>query len=163
VENQSFSDLEGIIIDGSSFDKTLAIPRKYPHVSKVVSEPDRGIYDAMNKGIRLAEGDIVGILNADDFYASPGVLKKVAKVFENPAIDACYGDLLYVDCSNTEKIVRRWKSGSFAAQKFYWGWMPPHPTFFVQDQSMNALACSILSLAPLQITKLWYGFWSNTK
>jgi glycosyltransferase len=86
----------------------------------------------MNKGIRLAQGDIIGILNADDFYTSANVLAKVAEVFEDPTVDACYGDLQYVDRANTGKIVRHWRSGPFSLKKFYWGWMPPHPTFFAR-------------------------------
>lgn len=132
VSSQTFHEVQHIIIDGESIDATISVASRFPHISRIVSEPDNGVYDAMNKGIRLAEGEIVGILNADDFYSSSDVLGKVVKVFENPAIDACYGDLVYVDYSNTEKIVRRWKSGAFEAKRFYWGWMPPHPTFFVR-------------------------------
>jgi glycosyltransferase involved in cell wall biosynthesis len=106
--------------------------RAYPHISHIVSESDQGIYDAMNKGIRLAQGDIVGILNADDFYASSDILAKVAAIFADPAIDACYGDLVYMDSTDTGKVVRYWRSGAFSPRKFYWGWMPPHPTFFVR-------------------------------
>lgn len=98
----------------------------------IVSEPDQGIYDAMNKGVRMAQGDIVGILNSDDYYASPAVLAKVVEVFNNPAIEACYGDLIYVDAADTGRTVRYWRSGGYAPNKFYWGWMPPHPTFFVR-------------------------------
>ena len=88
----------------------------------------------MNKGIAMATGDIVGILNADDYYPSNDVLEKVTEQFKDPTIGACYGDLLYVDAENTEKVVRTWKSGDFEPEKFYWGWMPPHPTFFVRRE-----------------------------
>lgn len=142
--------VEHLLIDGGSQDGTLDIIKTYcaesVHASgsslraHYISEPDRGIYDAMNKGIKLAHGEIVGILNADDFYASPDVLAKVAKVFEDPEVEACYGDLCYVrpDAGRRGKpedgfaIVRYWKSGGYHARGFYRGWMPPHPTFFVR-------------------------------
>lgn len=133
VAGQSSAGVEHIVIDGGSTDETLVVARSFRHVSLIVSEPDQGIYDAMNKGIRMATGDIIGILNADDFYTSPDVLAKVVAVFEDPAIDGCYGDLVYVDPTNTGKVVRYWRSGAFAPRKLYWGWMlPPHPTFFVR-------------------------------
>ena len=98
--------------------------------SIVISEPDKSEYDAMNKGLRLADGDIVGILNADDFYAHDRVLERISKVFEDVETVACYGDLVYVDPLNVYKIKRYWKSGTYNKDRFYWGWMPPHPTFF---------------------------------
>ncbi|MFH0784034.1 MAG: glycosyltransferase family 2 protein [Pseudomonadota bacterium] len=132
VAGQSLVEIEHIIVDGGSTDETVLLACSYRHLSQIVSEPDQGIYDAMNKGIRLATGDIVGILNADDFYSSPEVLEKVVAVFEDPAIDGCFGDLIYVGETDTEKIVRYWRSGTFNLRKFYWGWAPPHPTFFVR-------------------------------
>ena len=132
VESQVDTTLEHLIVDGGSTDGSLDIVRTYSHIAQIVSEPDNGMYVAMNKGINLAKGEVVGILNADDFYARPDILAKVAVVFQNPVIDACYGDLIYVDTADTTKVVRYWRSGAFAPQKFYWGWMPPHPTFFVR-------------------------------
>jgi glycosyltransferase involved in cell wall biosynthesis len=132
VHAQSHSDIEHIIVDGASTDGTLSIVANYPQVCKVVSEPDKGIYDAMNKGIALSTGDVVGILNSDDFYAHPDVLRKVAAAFEDPAVDAVYGDLLYVDAENPGRVLRSWKSGMYRPGRFKWGWMPPHPTFFVR-------------------------------
>ena len=127
------SDVEHIIIDGASTDSTLKTIEHYKDsLTKVVSEPDNGIYDAMNKGLKFATGDVVGILNSDDFYASPDVLKKVANAFAVSDVDACYGDLVYVDQKDTNKIIRYWRAGDFNARKFYMGWMPPHPTFFVR-------------------------------
>ncbi len=110
----------------------MVVARRYPHISQIVSEADLGIYDAMNKGIGMSQGDIVGILNADDFYTSSDILAKVAAVFQDSAIDACYGDLVYVDNTDIGKVVRSWRAGNFSLRKFYWGWMPPHPTFFVR-------------------------------
>lgn len=132
VSEQSV-DVEHIIIDGVSTDGTLKTVEHYrDSLAKVVSEPDAGIYDAMNKGLKLATGDVIGILNADDFYASSDVLKKVANVFSEPDVDACYGDLVYVDSKDLNKVTRYWHSGNFNVRKFYLGWMPPHPTFFVR-------------------------------
>ncbi|NDC76356.1 MAG: glycosyltransferase [Chitinophagia bacterium] len=132
VHAQTYPDIEHIIVDGASTDKTLSIVANYPQIRKVVSEPDMGIYDAMNKGIALASGDVVGILNSDDFYAHPDVLHKVVAAFEDPSVDAVYGDLLYVDAENPRRVLRSWKSGRYRPGRFKWGWMPPHPTFFVR-------------------------------
>ena len=132
VGNQGL-ELEHLIIDGGSTDDTLSIAQAHQaQLANIVSEPDDGIYDAMNKGIALATGDIIGILNADDFYAGNDVLARVAAAFEDPSIDACYGDLKYVDSDDIDKVVRYWRSGEFNSRKFYHGWMPPHPTFFVR-------------------------------
>lgn len=126
-------DVEHIFVDGGSTDHTSQIVEKYRgSLSTVVSEPDHGIYDAMNKGVSLASGEIVGILNADDFYPSSGILRQVAEVFSDPDVDACYGDLCYLDAQKPSRVVRHWRAGEYASGKFYWGWMPPHPTFFVR-------------------------------
>ena len=133
VSEQSYKNIEYIIIDGKSTDNTLSKIDSYrDKIKHIVSEPDNGIYDAMNKGMRLASGDIIGILNADDYYAYNGVLADVVKTFEDSPVDTCYGDLFYVNASDTQKIVRYWKSGDFYPNNFYHGWMPPHPTFFVR-------------------------------
>ncbi|MBK6901354.1 MAG: glycosyltransferase [Saprospirales bacterium] len=124
---------EHIIVDGGSSDGTLEMVRSYGRkIAQVVSEPDHGIYDAMNKGIRLATGDVVGILNADDFFTNPVVLEKVASVFEEKKVDSVYGDLEYVHPVQTGKVMRTWKSGPFEPRDFLMGWMLPHPTFFVK-------------------------------
>lgn len=125
-------NIEHLLIDGGSGDATLEIVREYPHIDRIVSEPDRGIYDAMNKGILASTGDVVGILNADDFYAHGEVLGKVIEVFSDRSIDSCYGDLVYVDAADTARVVRSWHAGAYDMNQFYRGWMPPHPTFFVR-------------------------------
>jgi glycosyltransferase involved in cell wall biosynthesis len=133
VASQGYPDLEHIIVDGNSSDATLAIVFRHEDlIDKLISEPDHGIYDAMNKGIALATGEVIGILNSDDFYANPYVLKKVACIFEDEAVDTSYGDLVYVDPANVKRITRYWRAGAHHPRSFYGGWMPPHPTFFVR-------------------------------
>jgi len=132
VSNQGL-EVEHIIIDGGSDDETLEILENHRcQVAKVISEPDCGIYDAMNKGLKLTSGDVIGILNADDFYSNSRALSKVAASFEDEKIDSCYGDLVYVDSTDIRKVFRYWRSGSYDRRKFYNGWMPPHPTFFAR-------------------------------
>ena len=152
VQRQTLSP-EHIVVDGKSTDGTLdilsAAQKRDPRLV-FVSEADTGIYDAMRKGIGRAQGDVIGCLNADDFYASPTVLEQVAQIFSDPTIDSCYGDLLYVRSQSadgagprlseangelrlpSEKVVRRWRAGVMSPGAFHWGWMPPHPTFFVR-------------------------------
>ena len=135
INGQKNTFIEHIVIDGGSEDRTGDILKASGHFTHFVSEPDNGIYDAMNKGLYLATGEIVGILNADDFYAHEKVLANVLKVFEDSSVNACYGDLQYIDYDNTDKVVRHWRSGEYTSPKqFYWGWMPPHPTFFVRKR-----------------------------
>jgi len=132
VANQEHPFIEHIIVDGLSKDNTLAIANEFSHIAKVISEKDNGIYDAMNKGVQLATGDVIGILNSDDFYTAPTVLSKVAKAFEDTAVEVVYGDLQYVKQNNTNVVIRTWKAGTFKKRYLYYGWMPPHPTFFVR-------------------------------
>jgi glycosyltransferase involved in cell wall biosynthesis len=135
VINQSYRDVEYIIIDGQSSDATLSIIEKYKNqISKIVSEKDNGLYDALNKGIALATGDVIGILHSDDFYTSTNVLQLYADTFQKNYSDAVYSDLYYVDKVNTDKIIRKWKSGYYKSNSFLYGWMPPHPTFFVKAE-----------------------------
>lgn len=133
VAEQSHSDVEHIIIDGASTDGTLGVIGQYAAGNtRIVSEPDNGVYDAMNKGLRLATGEVVGFLNADDVYENQDVLKRIAGVFDNSEIDACYGDLVYVSPRDTRRIVRYWRSRPYRDGLFERGWMPAHPTFYAQ-------------------------------
>ena len=132
VAAQTHPSVEHIVVDGASTDRTMEIVRKYPHVAKVVSERDRGIYDAMNKGLALATGEVIGTLNADDFYASPDVLSAVADTFQDASVDVTYADLCYVDQNDPTRIVRYWRSSAFVPGSYRNGWCPPHPTFFVR-------------------------------
>jgi glycosyltransferase involved in cell wall biosynthesis len=135
VKEQSHKDIEHIIIDGGSTDNTLkVIAKEGAHVAKLVSEPDKGLYDAMNKGIECASGEIIGFINADDFYASTDVLARVADVFYDPKVDACYSDLCYVKQHDISTVVRYWRSSVFIPGSFEVGWCPPHPTFFVRSE-----------------------------
>ena len=135
VLSQSYTDIEYLIIDGGSHDRTTDIIEKYEDkIGYWVSEPDQGMYYALNKGLRAATGDVIGILNSDDFYANENVIQKVANTFKNENIGCTYGDLVYVDKKNVEKHFRYWKAGEFKKDLLKRGWMPPHPTFFVRKE-----------------------------
>lgn len=135
---QTHADLEYIIVDGASSDGTLDIIGRYSDkISKVISEPDKGIYDAMNKGVQVATGDIIGILNSDDFYSDENVIKDIANQIEQQKAEACYADLVYVDRNNVDKVIRQWKAGAYEHGYFRKGWMPPHPTFFLSKKAYN--------------------------
>ena len=140
VAAQSYAGKEHIIVDGGSTDGTLEIIERFRiHISKLVSEKDDGLYDALNKGLRLAEGDVIGILHSDDFYTDSEVLSSYAEMFSKNACEAAYSDLFYVDGNNPDKIRRRWKSGVYRHGAFHYGWMPPHPTFFVRKEVYDRL------------------------
>ena len=133
VKNQSYSNIEHIIIDGKSNDGTLEIIRRnQKYISKWISEPDRGMYDAINKGIALATGDIIGILNSDDIFASSNVIDNIVNCFEEEGTDSVYGDLVYVKPSNTDRVFRLWKGRPYKRGRFQLGWMPAHPTFYMK-------------------------------
>lgn len=134
VAAQTHPAIEHIVIDGASIDDTVSIVRdRGKHVARLVCEPDRGIYDAMNKGLRLATGDLIGFLNADDMFAHSGVVASIARTAqEDPAADAVYGDIVYVRADRPDKVLRYWRSGAFTRSKLRFGWMPPHPAFYVR-------------------------------
>ncbi len=130
---QDYKNTEYLIIDGASTDSTLdIIKEKGKRVDRVVSEKDNGIYDALNKGIAMATGDVVGFLHSDDLFAHSSVLSRVAEAFELKGVDAVYGDLNYVSKLNTNKVIRHWKGGEYSREKIRNGWMPPHPTFYMK-------------------------------
>mgnify|MGYP001173050667 CR=1 FL=1 len=133
ISGQDYTNFEYIIIDGASEDWTLRVlDFCKDKIDVLISEVDDGIYNAMNKGIEIATGNIIGILNSDDFYPNNHILSKVAKVFVESNCDCLYGDLVYVNKSDTSKVVRYWKSGNFNIKNFDKGWTLPHPTFFVK-------------------------------
>lgn len=133
VRRQNYKNIEHIVIDGKSSDGTLEIIEKNSdHISYWISETDRGMYDAINKGIQMATGDIIGILNSDDMFASADAVRSIVDCFENNNVDSVYGDLVYVDPKNTQKIIRYWKGISYKRSRFRYGWMPAHPTFYIR-------------------------------
>lgn len=133
VLNQTYKDIEYIIVDGGSTDSTVSIVHSYKDkIAKFVSEKDNGLYDALNKGISMATGDVVGIIHSDDFYTSRHTIENIVHLFKADHADAVYADLFYVDKHDTDKIFRKWKSGHYKHGMFLNGWMPPHPTFFVK-------------------------------
>ena len=135
VVSQTYINIEHIIIDGASKDKTLSlINNNSTKILKVISEPDNGIYDALNKGIKNATGDIIVFLHADDIFSDNRVIEKAVKLFTEKKTDSIYGDLQYVSKENTDKIIRYWKAGKYSFLKLKRGWMPPHPTFFVKKE-----------------------------
>jgi glycosyltransferase len=131
VASQTHPDIQHIVVDGASTDGTLDIVRRYPHVAHVVSERDAGIYDAMNKGIALASGEMLGFLNADDVLDGPDAVRSVAQSAAS-GHDVVYADLVYVRHDDLSRVVRHWRSGRFLASRLRYGWMPPHPTFYVR-------------------------------
>lgn len=132
--DQSHPDIEHIVVDGASTDGTLDIVRRSGHrIAKVISEPDRGVYDAMNKGVAAASGDIVATLNADDCYSDRNVLEDIARCFDSSAVDICYSDIVYVRREDPTRIVRYWRAGEYGGERsLARGWYPPHPGFFAR-------------------------------
>lgn len=133
ILNQTYTNIEYIVVDGKSTDGTAEIVKSYgDRIAQFVSEADKGLYDAMNKGIRLATGDVIGLLNADDFYRHNRVIENMVATFKRTNSDAVYGDMLYVDRNDTQKIKRYWRSGWYTENAFLWGWMPGHLSFFAK-------------------------------
>lgn len=140
VLSQDHPNIEHIIIDGGSSDGTLDIIEKYKNqIGEIKIEPDNGIYDAMNKGIALSTGELIGTLNSDDFYSSNSIISQVAAAFKNQSIDAVYGDVAIVSPKNTKKIVRYYSSEAFSPEGFAYGYMPAHPTFYTKREYYKSI------------------------
>ena len=146
VLSQDYKDVEYIIVDGKSTDRTLEIIQSINNGIKLISEKDQGMYDAMNKGINIASGDVIGILNADDIYKNSQVLTKVMDEFK-ANVSIVYGDIEYVKYDDLSNVVRKWKAGVFRTGKFKWGWMPPHPGFFVKKSCYESFGLFNLNLS----------------
>lgn len=151
VLQQTHKNVEYIIKDGGSKDNTLAICREYePRFGgrmKIISGPDLGIYDAMNQGIEVATGDVIGILNSDDFYYDERVLEDINRAMENQPVDCVYGDLRFVQTDNPDKVVRIWKGSQHEKGAFLKGWHPAHPTFYARRECFERLGAFKTSYA----------------
>jgi glycosyltransferase len=150
VAAQSYRDIEHIVVDGGSIDDTRDLIAAHgSRVSKMISEPDEGIYDAMNKGLRLATGDLVGFLNGDDTFASADAIERIVCAASEGEPDALFGDLVYIDPSRAKPLVRYWRAGSFSRSKLRLGWMPPHPTLYIRRSMIERIGLfdSQLSIA----------------
>lgn len=134
LQSQTYQNIEYIVIDGASRDGTLELVRACPRLTTLISEPDKGIYDALNKGIAQATGDIIGFLHSDDILAYPEAIADIVAHFKNTDSDAVYADLVYVNRSDLKKPIRLWKSGAYQRSKLVLGWMPPHPTFYLKRE-----------------------------
>jgi glycosyltransferase involved in cell wall biosynthesis len=133
IRSQDYKNIEYIVVDGNSTDRTIEIIKSYDSfISKWISEPDKGIYDAMNKAIQMATGDVVGILNSDDFYFNNQIVSQIANAFSDESIDAVFGDLVFIDPNNLDKVVRKYSSAKWYPSKFARGFMPAHPTVFIR-------------------------------
>lgn len=140
VYHQDYSDIEYIIVDGGSTDDTLSIIEQNAGcITKWISEKDNGMYDAINKGMKMATGDVIGILNSDDILASKNVISKIAACFKEQKVDSIFGDLLYVEAEETSKIHRFWRGMPYNRESFKLGWMPAHPTFYVRKEIVDQL------------------------
>jgi glycosyltransferase len=133
VASQVYGNVEHIVVDGGSSDGTMDVLNACRgQLDVLLSEADSGIYDALNKGIALSTGDVVGFLHSDDVFADTRVLSRIAEVFADEAVGAAYGDLVYVHEVDMARVIRHWSAGNFSKSKLTWGWMPPHPTFYVR-------------------------------
>ncbi len=135
VVKQDYKNIEYVIVDGRSTDGTVDLIKKSSHhITKWISESDAGMYDAINKGMKMASGDIIGLLHSDDVLASEDVISEIVKCFQHNHIDSLYGDLVYVDAKNLQKVLRFWKGLSYNRKRFKYGWMPAHPTFYLRKE-----------------------------
>ena len=135
VAAQTYPDLEHLVVEGQSKDGSLlAIERVRHERMRLISEPDKGIYDALNKGVRNASGDVLGFIHSDDFLAHEGVLARIARAFEDPAVEAVFSDLDYVAQADTSRVIRHWSTGAFHPRRLRYGWMPAHPTLYLRRE-----------------------------
>lgn len=142
VSSQTYDNVEHIVIDGASTDQTVSIiEANQKSIAQFISEPDNGIYDAMNKGILLATGEVIGFLNADDVYQDQTILEQVAQAHQDDTLDACYADLVYVQTHDMDKVVRYWKSQDYTPGLSFDGWMPAHPTFYIKRRVYDQAGC----------------------
>ena len=142
VAQQTHPDIEHIVVDGGSTDDSLALIAAHgQRIARLVSEPDDGIYDAMNKGLRLATGELIGFLNSDDTFASDDTIAQVARAASVGQPDAVFGDLVYVDPARSRPLVRYWRAGNFSLAKLRLGWMPPHPTLYTRRDVIERVGC----------------------
>jgi glycosyltransferase involved in cell wall biosynthesis len=133
IADQTYTDIEHIVVDGGSTDRTLEILRESRRpIDVLLSGPDSGIYDALNKGIEASTGDVLGFLHADDVFAHRQVIERIAEAFKVTGVQAVYGDLEYVKRDDVNHVVRRWRAGHFSSRRLAWGWMPPHPTLYAR-------------------------------
>ena len=139
VANQSYQNIEHLVVDGRSKDSTVQVVEELRHPHLILSsEPDAGIYDAMHKGLERAAGEVIGFLNSDDFFADADVLEKIAAVFQDESVEACYADLVYITFDNG-RVARHWKSKPFEKGDFAKGWSPAHPTFYIRRSALDRL------------------------
>lgn len=140
VLGQDYPNIEYIIVDGQSTDGTVELVQSYgSRIGKFISEPDGGLYDAINKGIKLASGDVIGLLHSDDLFYSRKAISTIVNAFKMDSVDSIYADLHYVDKDDTRRVVRNWQSGDYTRGRFTRGWMPPHPTFYVKKEVYDRL------------------------
>jgi glycosyltransferase involved in cell wall biosynthesis len=137
VLSQDYPDLEYIVVDGASKDGTVDILKEYEGKIKYISEPDKGIYDALNKGVKLATGEVIGTIGGDDFYPNTHVISHIAQAFETFKTDAVYGDKQYVNIGDDNTIVRYWRSGEYNRENWLNGWMPPHLSFYLKKSAFQ--------------------------
>lgn len=137
VLSQDYDDLEYIVVDGASKDGTVEILKEYESKIKYISEPDKGIYDALNKGVKLATGEVIGTIGGDDFYPNTHVISHIAKAFQDFKTDAIYGDKQYVNMGDDDTIVRYWRSGEYQRENWLKGWMPPHLSFYLKKSAFE--------------------------
>lgn len=140
VREQSYHNIQHVVVDGASTDGTSDLLHRHrSRIDVLVCEPDRGIYDALNKGIAHCNGDVIGFMHADDIYADNQVLTRVARAFVDREVGAVFGDLQYVNKEDTSRVFRHWRAGEFSPAKLAWGWMPPHPTLYVRRDIYSRL------------------------